>query len=73
MWKKAVVVLGMVTAASGCANLTAPDGIQIEGGLERAIAGTCQVAMPDGMMGEKGSEPDLGSCSGIDSRITSGK
>jgi hypothetical protein len=72
MWKKAVATLGVV-ASLGCANFTAPDGIQIEGERQRTIAGTCQVAMPDGMMGEKGSEPDLGSCSGIDSRITSGK
>jgi hypothetical protein len=73
MWKKAAMMLCFAAVASGCSNFLAPDGLLIDGMTERTVGGVCHVPMPDGVMGEKGSEPDLSACSGIDARITAGK
>jgi hypothetical protein len=68
MWKKAVLTLCISAAAGGCTKLTAPDGIQVVGVNKLTPMATCQVVMPDGYLGEKGSEPDLNSCT-VDLRI----
>jgi hypothetical protein len=56
-------------AGAGCTKLTAPDGIQIEGGIRKLTALTpCSLTMPEGYATERGSVPDLQSCTS-DSRI----
>jgi hypothetical protein len=55
--------------AAGCTNLTAPDGIQIDGGVRKLTTLTpCELTMPEGFATDRGNVPALGSCT-IDSRI----